>query len=972
MVSSGPRRNLPINSHHIKVVFMFAVRAVRAINIALLILVLSSCLPVEEPGCEKPFAMTLIPDEIRGGAHIYVRGEALSFMDDPNLVLNQAELQVSVRGRKKGSELSLALNGLKVVRRDGAPLVDSVLFDADKNVTHVKMSLHKMFVNGATPFHLFVAHIRRHKGELKLSLLGHAMHITEAKLVFRGKRHESCEPKPEDPPPGGRDPGKTTISETIPAEALTKSTSIQITFKNTIAANLLYCSLDGAAASLCRSPQLYSSLDNGPHTFSVFARTPSGVDEATPATYQWTVDSLPPKASISNAAQLPSLSNADTLLFELASSEPGQLLCSLDGAPFTPCQSPHRVSDLAEGVHSFQVNVIDAAGNQGETPDVFQWSVDRTAPVASIVSVEPAAAVSNAVHKEFAFTASEAANFECSVDHGAFATCASPLVLSHLTEGRHWFEVRARDLAGNEGPASSYSWNIDLTDPVLLIDAFSPAQGLTNSKSVSVEFSVSELASVFCSWDNESAALCQSPYVLNDLNEGAHRLRLYARDEAGNESPEARLDWLMDFTSPELSFGLIQPAGSHINSRELSVAVNASEDARLQAWLNGDDLGEVQSPVLLQALDEGAYVFTVRARDSAGNLSTALIHDFVVDRTPPVVKLSANDNSTPVKVDHRLFSFVAGEEVSFECQLDGAGFAPCTSPVALAGLADGPRVFQVRARDLSGNISEPAAMEWVVDTTAPQIFISAQLAADWVTFRLSADEEIVGFECSMDQAPFTACPAEITYAGLAVGPHTFRARAKDIAGNGDDDGTTFNFDVRLPVETYITSPPVDLTNQRSMVIHFSANQPVAGFFCALDGPDFTPCTSPATFSDLVDGEHRLQVYAVDLFGNADISPASYSWSVDATAPVVAGPSLQTGRTVITLSWVTNEPATAQVRYGVDSSINQETVESANFVTSHSVQLTGLTANTTYTLQVTGRDRAGNIYLSAPQTTRTAR
>jgi len=52
---------------------------------------------------------------------------------------------------------------------------------------------------------------------------------------------------------------------------------------------------------------------------------------------------------------------------------------------------------------------------------------------------------------------------------------------------------------------------------------------------------------------------------------------------------------------------------------------------------------------------------------------------------------------------------------TFECQMDGGGFASCSSPKSYSGLSEGSHNFQVRATDAVGNVElVPATYEWEI------------------------------------------------------------------------------------------------------------------------------------------------------------------------------------------------------------------------------------------------------------------
>ena len=112
------------------------------------------------------------------------------------------------------------------------------------------------------------------------------------------------------------------------------------------------------------------------------------------------------------------------------------------------------------------------------------------------------------------------------------------------------------------------------------------------------------------------------------------------------------------------------------------------------------------------------------------------------------------------------------------------------------------------------------------------------------------------------------------------------------------------------------------------------------------------CSSdlPTSYTSLPDGSHTFSVRAKDQAGNTDATPASYTWTIDATAPITtaspAGGSYNSNQQV---TLTANEPAT--IYY---------TKDGTNPTTSSS-QFTGTTIkiNSSTTLKFFAKDTAGN-------------
>ena len=84
-------------------------------------------------------------------------------------------------------------------------------------------------------------------------------------------------------------------------------------------------------------------------------------------------------------------------------------------------------------------------------------------------------------------------------------------------------------------------------------------------------------------------------------------------------------------------------------------------------------------------------------------------------------------------------------------------------------------------------------------------------------------------------------------------------------------------------ETGINSGPSGTTAATAATFAFSADETGSTFECRVDAGSWGPCTSPAAFSDLSAGPHEFGVRATDQANNTDLSPATRTWTVDATA-----------------------------------------------------------------------------------------
>ncbi|MEO6496493.1 MAG: Ig-like domain-containing protein, partial [Solirubrobacteraceae bacterium] len=261
------------------------------------------------------------------------------------------------------------------------------------------------------------------------------------------------------------------------------------------------------------------------------------------------------------------------------------------------------------------------------------------------------------------------------------------------------------------------------------------------------------------------------------------------------------------------------------------------------------------------------------------------------DTVPPDTAITAGPAEGSSTADNTpTFAFTASEVGSmFECRIDEASFAPCTSPLTTAALGDGSHVFAVRATDGAGNTDQsPATRSFTVDTTAPESCISAGPADgggtndSTPTLAFSASEASATFECRLDEASFAPCTSPLTTPTLGDGSHRFGVRAIDGPGNVDASPASRSFTVdTVAPDTTIASGPAEGTTITATTASFGLASSEAGsaFECRIDLGAFAACGSPFTTGALAQGAHTFSARATDAAGNVDASPVSRAFTM---------------------------------------------------------------------------------------------
>jgi outer membrane protein OmpA-like peptidoglycan-associated protein len=491
---------------------------------------------------------------------------------------------------------------------------------------------------------------------------------------------------------------------------------------------------------------------------------------------------------------------------------PGGAFVSINSATMTAAAGAGTVYDggtdlltasapVTGGAHSLVLSVWDDGDTSYDSAafvdDVYLWNApvggcvagatvapaDTTAPETSLTSTPGATTGPTAA---FGFTADEASTYECRVDGGSWAACTSTKTLTGLSSGSHTFEVRATDSSGNvDATPASYTWTVDATPPDTTL-AGGPS-GTVATAAAGFTFTADESGSTFeCKLDLGAWATCTSPAALTGLADGSHTFSVRATDALGNVdgTPDSRT-WTVDTTAPDTSI-TSGPTGAVATSTAAFGFTSPESGVTFECKRDAGGWTACTSPQSYSSLAEGAHSVAVRAVDGVGNAdATPATRAWSVDTVAPSGPTAA---PAPLSSDpNPTIAFTGEPGATYECRVNGGTWSPCTSPLHLTGLTDGPQTLELRETDAVGNQSVVRTYGWTVDTSgpaAPAIIAGpiGTVAPGRAPFAL-AGEPGSTFQCRVDGGAWATCTASFDITGLAVGAHTIEVRQIDGAGN---------------------------------------------------------------------------------------------------------------------------------------------------------------------------------------------
>jgi NHL repeat len=571
-----------------------------------------------------------------------------------------------------------------------------------------------------------------------------------------------------------------------------------------------------------------------------------------------------------------------------------------------PGMETYDLSTEPDGVYTFSVWSVDAAGNTGPNT-TSTYELDTAAPGAPVLTATPGAMGTDTT-PTWAFTSEAGTTTDCRLERdgvvvSGYAACSGSRTYSLSTDGTYTFSVQATDQVGNVGPETTSTYILDMTPPAAPVLTATPGASGTDT-SPTWDFTAESGATTECRLEKDGVVFdayssCADSRTYTLSADGSYRFSVRATDQVGNVGPKTTSTYVLDTTAPGAPTITSAPAAQD-NDPTPTWSFTAEAGAQTECSLRQG--GTVVEPFAsctdsktYTLSSDGAFTFLVRATDSTGNTGPEATSDYELDTTAPAAPTVTGGPSTPSNDSTPTWTFTVESGASAQCSLWRGGtvidpFSPCADiqTYDLTTAVDGTYQFRVRATDQVGNVSVTTLSSYVLDTTPPAAPTftdtpGAQGNDPTPMWSFNVESGAVA-ECRLEKdgvefSAYSPCSGSQGYDLSEDGAYRFSVRAVDAAGNvGAVSRSTYELDTTAPNEPIITAAPgvSGADNTPTWAFTTDAGTTTA---CRLDRGGVTEfsyasCIDSKTYDLSIAGSYTFFVRATDQAGNVSTAATS--------------------------------------------------------------------------------------------------
>ena len=440
-------------------------------------------------------------------------------------------------------------------------------------------------------------------------------------------------------------------------ETITSTTGWEITVAGIDVAYYKYQIDDGVYSSefTVTNKIILSNLLNKQYTINVIGANINRIWQKieVPTTYSWTVDSVLPKAILTNTPQ----EYTDIKLTDIAVGGVDLVVYKykLDGGVWSaeiPIATHIIIDNLSDGDHIISVAGKKSNGLWQKDADatIYNWNIN-TVPVIAVLSGFPQE-FSKIKTTDISVSGTNVVYYKYKVDTGAYSSelpVSNKISLTGLTDKKYTISV----LGANENRIwqkieipTVYSWTVDTAAPVITANTKTTSvvspdlSGTVNDQSATIQLLINE--SNYTPTNNISGVWLLDAGLITDLTNDAYDYTVSATDLAGNTGTGSGT-LTIDTTVPTVILSNLPSSVTNIDS--IAITAGGPDIVSYKYKINDgiwSDFIPVSTPIVESSLSDGNYTIYACGKKAVGTEQleqNATSSTWIVDTTPPVITL---------------------------------------------------------------------------------------------------------------------------------------------------------------------------------------------------------------------------------------------------------------------------------------------------------------------------------------------